>query len=158
MTRRRREAYLGYALLLPALVVFGAFVFYPLGRSKDTYHLCRLVPQPEVHSGRGVRTREGRSRDDLVIPFAVRVQGVAVFPEGVVNAGGWTGAPGQLPAHCPYGYGRLGRAVRFECGDCGQDSHLDDLFEPVPRAERASCMRIRDQFAKGMNSRTNRRP
>jgi len=33
MTRRRREAYLGYALLLPALVVFGAFVFYPLGRN-----------------------------------------------------------------------------------------------------------------------------
>ena len=31
--RRRREAALGYALVLPAAVVFGAFVFYPFARN-----------------------------------------------------------------------------------------------------------------------------
>ncbi|HEY1734833.1 MAG TPA: hypothetical protein VGG23_10325, partial [Acidimicrobiales bacterium] len=32
-SRRVREALLGYALILPALVIFGLFVFYPFARN-----------------------------------------------------------------------------------------------------------------------------
>jgi ABC-type sugar transport system permease subunit len=32
-SRRRREALLGYALVLPSLVIFGAFVFYPFAKN-----------------------------------------------------------------------------------------------------------------------------
>jgi len=33
MSRRRRDALLGYALVLPSLVLFSVFVFYPFGRN-----------------------------------------------------------------------------------------------------------------------------
>jgi sn-glycerol 3-phosphate transport system permease protein len=83
---RRREAALGYALVAPALAVFGVFVFYPLVRTALS-GLYRSAPFPGLPS-RAVGLRQYRQvltsrefRDSLKI---TALFGLYTVPAGII--------------------------------------------------------------------------